>query len=465
MTANVTPGLIFETNFADIVTSAMQRFHTPGVAVGVFHNKRELCAGFGVTNLNHPLSVTPQTLFQIGSITKTFVATAAMRLVEAGKLDLDTPVRHYLPTFQLQDETATQETTLRHCFTHTGGWLGDYFDDLSSGDDALALYVAAMAELPQVTPLGEIWSYNNAGFGVAGRVIEVVTGQTFEDAIHDLVLKPLGMEISFFFANDVMTHRFVAGHLVLDQDDPTKTHADVTRPWALARTAHSAGGIVSCVEDMLRYARFHLGDGVGPSGERLLSTESMALMHSELVPAGSGTKATGIAWMINEAGGLKTVGHGGATRGQMANLLLVPERDFAVVVLTNSSLGSSVHRDVTQGALAHFLGIATSEPPFQSLRAEALAPYAGRYEAKLSHVILSTDGHGLRAELVPQGGFPKKDTPPAPPPPPMSLAFFAEDRVIVTDGAGKGSKGEFLRSKDGEIVWFRFGGRVHRKKE
>ncbi|MCB0113512.1 MAG: beta-lactamase family protein [Caldilineaceae bacterium] len=455
--------MTFDPQFADLITGAMQQYHTPGVAVGVLHNGKETCAGFGVTNLDHPLPVTAQTLFQIGSITKTFVATAAMRLVEVGKLDLDAPVRSYLPSFRLQDETAMQHATLRHCFTHTGGWLGDYFDDLSAGDDAQARYVTAMADLPQVTPLGKIWSYNNAGFAVVGRVIEVVTGQTFEDAVTALVLKPLGMEMTFFFADDVMTHRFVAGHLVVDQDDPAKTHAEVARPWALARTAHSAGGIVSCVEDMLRYARFHLGDGVNADGERLLLPASMSLMHCELVTAGSGTKATGIAWMINEAGGLKTIGHGGATRGQMANLLIVPERDFAVIVLTNSSLGSSTYRDVTQGALSHFLGIESSEPSVQSLDAESLAQYAGRYEAKLNHVVLNVDCDGLRAQLIPQGGFPKKDTPAPPSPPPLSLAFYGADKVIVTDGAGKGSKGEFLRGQGDEIVWFRFGGRVHRR--
>ena len=190
----------------------MEHWHVPGVAVGILHNGQAYTAGFGVTNVNHPLAVDSDTLFQIGSTTKTITATVAMRLVEAGTLDLDTPIRDYLPELRLADESVTARVTLRHCFTHTGGWLGDYFDDTGDGDDALARYVTNMADLPQLTPLGKIWSYNNAGFGLAGRVIEAVTGQLYEDVARQLVLQPLGMAMSFFGAADSITHRCAVGH-------------------------------------------------------------------------------------------------------------------------------------------------------------------------------------------------------------------------------------------------------------
>lgn len=455
--------MTLDPEFSTVIEAAMVRYHIPGVAVGILANGDASSAGFGVTNLDHPLPVTADTLFQIGSITKTVTATAAMRLVEQGKLDLDTPLRSYLPQLQLADEKAAAQVTLRHCFTHTGGWVGDYFDDLSAGDDALARYVTAMAELSQVTPIGEVWSYNNAGFGLAGHVIEVVSGQPFEQAIQTLVLDPLQMDMSFFFAADIMTHRFVAGHMVVDLDDAEKIHAEVTRPWALARTTNAAGGLICSVNDMLRYARFHLGNGTTDDGLQLLSPQSMALMQSALAPAGCGIKATGIAWMINEIDGVKTVGHNGATRGQMANLLLVPERQFAAVVLTNASLGASLHRDVMAAALSRFLAIETKDPAYLSRSTGQLAEYAGYYEARLNHIAVEIQEDGLRLTMVPQGGFPKKDTPAAPAPPPIPVAFDAEDRIIATEGLAKGSKGEFLRDDTGKIVWLRFGGRVHRR--
>ncbi len=240
---------------ADVVLEAMQHFHVPGVVLGLWHDGAEHTAGFGVTSIEHPLPVTADTLAQIGSITKTFTGTLAMRLVEMGQLELDTPIKQYLPEFELQDKDVEARVTLRHLFTHMGGWVGDYFDDLGPGDDALAKYVAKMAELPQVTPLNTIWSYNNAGFSLAGRVIEVVTGKTYEAAMQELVFDPLGLKLSFFFPNDVMTHRFMAGHIYSFENDPLA----VARPWALARTAHAAGAITSTVKDLLRYARFHMG--------------------------------------------------------------------------------------------------------------------------------------------------------------------------------------------------------------
>ncbi len=148
----------------EIVPDAMKRHRVPGVALGIFADGREFSAGFGVTNVRHPLEVNEHTLFQIGSTTKTFTATLAMRLAEAGKLDLDAPVRRYLPGFRMKDAEVTERVTMRHLLTHTGGWEGDYFDDTGAGDDALRIYVERMADLPQLTPLGAVWSYNNAAF-------------------------------------------------------------------------------------------------------------------------------------------------------------------------------------------------------------------------------------------------------------------------------------------------------------
>src|SRR5262245_772108 len=115
------------TALRDQTQALMSLYGVPGVAVGIWHNGEESLAGFGVTSVEQPLPVDAATLFQIGSTSKTATATLAMILAEEGKLDLDQPIRRYWPEFRLQDATATAEATLRHCFTHTGGWLGDYF--------------------------------------------------------------------------------------------------------------------------------------------------------------------------------------------------------------------------------------------------------------------------------------------------------------------------------------------------
>ncbi|NJD59139.1 MAG: beta-lactamase family protein, partial [Anaerolineae bacterium] len=190
----------------ELASAEQKRLPIPGAVLGVLFDGLESIAPFGVTSLEHPLPVSEDTLFQIGSITKTFLGTAVMQLVEMGKLALDAPVRTYLPSLKLADESVAAHVTMRHLLTHTGGWVGDYFNDFGPGEDALAKMVDKMAELPQLTPLGEVWSYNNSGFYLAGRVIEAVTGTNFEAAIKELVLEPLGMHMSFFFTDDVITH-------------------------------------------------------------------------------------------------------------------------------------------------------------------------------------------------------------------------------------------------------------------
>src|SRR5438270_10073460 len=178
-----------------VVEAAMKEFDVPGVAVGIFHEGKELAAGYGVTNLEFPLPVDAETLFQIGSTTKTFTATVIMQLVDEGQVDLEAPVRTYLPKFRVSAEQLGDQILVRHLLTHTGGWLGDYFDDVGRGDDALRRIVSRMAtRTPQLTPLGQWWSYNNAGFYVAGRLIEVITGKQYESVITSRILQPLGME-------------------------------------------------------------------------------------------------------------------------------------------------------------------------------------------------------------------------------------------------------------------------------
>jgi CubicO group peptidase (beta-lactamase class C family) len=442
------------------VTEALERYHVPGVAVGVIHEGRNYTAGFGVTNVNHPLEVTPDTLFQVGSTTKTVTATATMRLIERGMLDLNTPLRAYLPELRLADEEVAARVTLRHLFTHTAGWEGDYFDDTGAGDDALAIIVSRMVDLKQLTPLGEVFSYNNAGFYLAGRVIERATGQAYEAAIQDLVLDPLGMARSFFFAESVITDRVAVGHRVNEEDRPV-----AQREWALARAAHSAGGLISSVEDQLRYAHFHMGDGTAADGTRVLSPASMALMQSPLASAGPSVDALGVTWMLRDVAGTRLVQHGGTTNGQLSAFVMAPAHGFAITVLTNADRGGQLHHDITTWALRHYLGVAEPEPVRLDVPTDNLAAFAGRYSARGSDLDMTLDDEGLILRVTPRGGFPRKDSPARPAPPPMRVAAIGEDRVVIVEGPFEGQQAEFLRRPDGGIAWLRMGVRAYARQD
>lgn len=441
----------------DLIPDAMKRHHVPGAAVGILADGREFTAGFGVTNVRHPLPVDDRTLFQIGSITKTYTATAIARLAEMGKLALDEPVRRYLPEFRMRDPEVTERATVRQLLVHTGGWQGDFFEDTGAGDDALKKYVEAMADLPQLTPLGKVWSYNNAAFSLAGRVIEAVTGKTYEAALKEMVLAPLGLSHTYIFPGDVMTYGFAVGHAGIQA--PRK----VLRPWALPRSAWPAGGLISSVKDQLRYARFHLGDGTAEDGTRVLSRESMDAMHTPSVPAFLDTKI-GLAWWVREPGNVRIFGHGGGTLGQITSLDLIPSQNFAMSFLTNSATGGLVIFDAVKEAISQVLGFKEPVPAQIAMKPEQLQGYVGRYTSVLQEIELTLGADGvLSAQVTPHGGFPTKDSPPAPKPPPTRIAFISADNAITLDPPLKDQQAEFLRGEAGAIEWMRVGGRIHRR--
>jgi CubicO group peptidase (beta-lactamase class C family) len=220
----------------DKVTALAAELEVPGVSAGVIVDGTEEQAYAGVTSLENPLPVDATTLFQFGSTGKTYTATAIVRLAEQGLVDLDAPVRTYVPELVLKDEEVAARVTVLQLLNHTAGWDGDLMDDMGNGDDALEKYVRRMATIEQVTPLGATVSYNNASLSLAGRVIEKVTGSTYERAISELVLEPLGLTSTWFFPNDIMTRRFAVGHN--RHQDGTTT---VARPWALPRSGNPAG--------------------------------------------------------------------------------------------------------------------------------------------------------------------------------------------------------------------------------
>jgi CubicO group peptidase (beta-lactamase class C family) len=431
-----------------LVRTTMERLRIPGVAVAVRHGDEVEAAGFGVTSVEHPLEVDADTLFQIGSITKTYTATAALRLVEDGHLDLDAPVRTVLPELKLADEDAAARATMRHLLSHTGGWTGDYFDLVGPGDDALAEMVARLGRLEQLTPLGEVWSYNNAGFYIAGRVIEVVAGKPFEHALAELVLEPLGLEHSFFFAEDVLTHRFAVGH--------DRTGA-VARPWAIGRPAAPAGGLVASVHELLGYVRLVLGE------TDVLRPESVAALREPLAEVGGSMgDSVGLGWYLFERDGLRFVSHGGSTNGQQALLVACPEERFAFAVLTNHADGSALSSQLREDLLAR-LGIEPPEETRLELSPAELDPYLGAWESALTRVTIALEHGAPVLTMTPKGGFPTPDSPPGPAPPPTRIEFTAPDVIVATDEPLKGSRGEFLRGPDGEIAWLRISGRLHRR--
>jgi CubicO group peptidase (beta-lactamase class C family) len=449
---------------SDFVQATATRFGIPGVAVGVWADGRERYACHGVTSVDNPLPVDPDTLFLLGSVTKTYTATTLLRLVADGRVELAAPVRHYVAELRLKDEQVAAQVTVLQLLNHTAGLDWGLIADFGEGDDALAGYVARMEELNLVARPGERASYSQAGYNLAGRIVEKVTGLTYERAVASLVLEPLGLAHSFFARDDVMTRRFAVGHN--RREDGALS---IARLWRRSRGDNPGGGIVSSAADQLRWARFHLGDGHAPGGAHILPAELLRRMQQPTVTLRASTlgDAIGIAWFLREVDGVATVGHGGSANGQFAELLLVPERDFAVVALANAGPdGTTGNQTIVRWALQTWLGVTEREPeplPYDPARARELV---GTYELDAMTATIGTDGTRLRLEvrIKPEiRAAADKELPPDIEPSDVGLLPGHGDEYVITSGALKGQRGFFTRDRSGAVVGIDLAGRLARR--
>ncbi|MEU0571670.1 serine hydrolase domain-containing protein [Nonomuraea sp. NPDC005983] len=377
----------------------------PGAAVAVCAGDESVDVAAGVLSTATGVEATTGSLFQIGSITKVLTATLAMQLVDERRLDLDTPVRAYLPGFVIADERAAVRITVRQLLCHVSGFEGDIFTDTGKGDDCLEKYVDLLHEVPQLFEPGEMFSYNNAGFCVLGRIVEVVRGRPFDDCMRAHVFEPLGLTHAANDPYDAILHRTAVGHIEQEPDGPLEP----TRVWALARSNAPAGSMLAMrARDLLAFARMHLAGGRGPDGRAVLSQESVRAMRQPQVTQPDLDQGTGwgLGWELFHRPGRAIFGHDGNTIGQSAFLRVVPERDVALVILTNGGSPKPVFRELAGRVLGELAGVEPGEAPRPDPAAPLLdaARYAGTYLSSTSRTTVSQDPEGrLWLDRVPLG--------------------------------------------------------------
>src|SRR3954452_11438277 len=232
------------------LTELAERHHGPGAPLGILRirpgREDELveCAP-GLLNKEPGVETTADSVFQIGSMTKVWTATVLMQLVDEGKLDLDKPVIDVLPELRLADSDVAQQVTMRQLLSHTSGIDGDVFTDTGRGDDCLEKYVAQLDRVAQNHPLGATWSYCNSGFSLAGRVIEKLTGGTWDAALRTRLLEPLGARGTGTLPEAALLHRAAVAHLSEGGADP-----EPAIQWGLPRSAGPAGLITAAAADV-----------------------------------------------------------------------------------------------------------------------------------------------------------------------------------------------------------------------
>jgi dipeptidyl aminopeptidase/acylaminoacyl peptidase/CubicO group peptidase (beta-lactamase class C family) len=408
------------------------RHKVPGAALGILRlrdgGEDELAeAVFGTLNVAADVPVTTRSLFQIGSISKVWTATVVMQLVDEGACDLDTPVAEYLPELRLSDPDVTKQVTMRQLLTHTSGIDGDVFTDTGRGDDCLEKYVGLLAEVKQNHPLGATWSYCNSGFSLAGRVIEKLTGKTWDAAMRDRLFTPLGLAHTATLPEEVLMFRAAAGHVEgghADGEDGPK----LAPVWGLPRAVGPAGLICSTPADVLAFARLHLTGGLAADGSRVLSQASAAAMAEFQVEVPDKNvlgDSWGIGWIRFGWDGQRLIGHDGNTIGQAAFLRILPAEGLAVTLLTNGGNTRDLYQDLYREIFAELASVAMPrpvEPPATPVDVP-IGPYTGIYERAgvRIEVLAGEDGPVLRttvtgplAELLPDPVSEYSMTPVAP---------------------------------------------------
>ena len=372
----------------DELTQAEGVARVPGVALGILERGEVEVYASGIAHPAHGSAVTPDTLFRIASISKLWTATLVMQLVDEGKIDLDAPLAEQLPGFRLKDEAAGRRVTPRHLLSHTSGIPGDFGFDGGRGDDAVARYVEALADLEPVFEPGLLHSYSNAGFVLLGRLVEHVLETTWDAALQEKVVKPLGLENTVTLPEDVAVRRFAIGHLTDAKDGTVKP----VERFGANRASGPCGVISASVPDVLAFARFHLEGEL----KRTMWEPQVRL------PRYSPTQAWGLGFELSWSGERLLPGHGGNVAGQTSDLVLIPDREAAVMVATSSDLGRMRAEPIVKRLLAERFGIdALPEVPSEPAEPPAVDKnrYLGEY-VRVDSTLEIAEGEGGELELT-----------------------------------------------------------------
>ncbi len=353
----------FKEQLEPMIEQALKQANVPGFAIAVVQNQKIVyAAGFGVKNLtNKNEKITPQSLFHMASITKPFVATSIMQLWEQGKIDLDAPLIKYLPYFRMKDERY-KTITIRQMLSHVSGMpdVEDYEWEKPQYDDgALERYVRSLTDLSLIAEPGTMFRYSNMAYEILGDVIAKVSGESFEDYVKHHILEPLGMKSSTLLVKQAAPKLLTSPHVLGESYEPS-----VSRVFPYNRMHSPSSTLYSNVLDMARWAIANMNRGE-LDGKRILKASTYDLMWK---PAGDKWQNIGISWFLGARKEYKTIGHSGGDTGFRSNLLMIPDKGVAVVMMTNYD-GPSPLGGITNAALDVALGL----PPEPIVFKDAIA--------------------------------------------------------------------------------------------
>jgi CubicO group peptidase (beta-lactamase class C family) len=351
------------------VARAMQQFRVPGVSIAIVKDGKVVVAkGFGVRKLGEPAPVDGDTLFQIASNSKAFTTAALAMLIDEGKLSWDDPVSKYLPAFRMYDPYASNEVLIRDLVSHRAG-LGLGAGDLMiypATDLSREEIVSRIRYIKPATSMRSRYAYNNLMFIVAGRVIETISGKSWEEFVAERILMPLAMTKTVTSVRALRASSDAATPHAPEGDRMVPIRYDV---W---ENAAPAGGLASSANDMAKWLIAQLAHGKYDGDKRLFSEKQSREMWSAQIPVrippAEGPLAAlaphfsqyALGWRTRDYRGHQLVGHSGGLTGTVSLVTLVPDLNLGIVVLTNQQ-ATSLTNSITWQIVDHYLGGATTD--------------------------------------------------------------------------------------------------------
>ena len=345
---------------------------TPGASVAVISGDKIVFAkGFGTTGAENGNPVTADTLFRMGSTTKMFTAAALVTLAEQGKIKLDAPIGNYIKNLPLRISALTA-----HQFLSQSSGLRDFAPLASGNDDAvLGQNIRLWKDDVFFTEPDKIYSYSSANYWLAGFLTEEIYGKSYADALAELVFKPLGMNRSTISPFVAMTYPLALGHEIKNGN------ASLIRPIDNNVGKYPGGSMFSSANELSRFAIAILNGGKIDGKQVLAPFVVEQLQKPQFFLPGEEKVFYGYGLLGYEQKGVKTVSHGGASRGYGSTVFFAPEQKIAVIVLANTS-GQTLPKS-RQKAMEMLLPLKTetNEPPKNlETSADEMNRFAGKYE-------------------------------------------------------------------------------------
>jgi CubicO group peptidase (beta-lactamase class C family) len=318
------------------IEQQMRRLHIPGVSLALVEGDQIVhLRGFGQACPGGE-APTPQTCFNIASLTKSVTALALMQLVEAGKLDLDAPVQRYLPWFRLADPQASAQITVRHLLNQTSGLptsAGEIqLADLDQSPGASERQARALSTLKLTRPVGAAFEYSNANYSLLGLIIEAASGESYADYVQNHIFTPLEMRHTSTSQAMAKQNGLAVGHRYWFA-------MPVAAPnLPLPHGSLPAAGLISSAEDLARYLIAHLNGGRSGNVQILSGAGIAELQHgvADVREMGISMGQYGMGWFADTIGQTKLVWHSGTLPDFGAYMALLPEQQKGVVLLFNA---------------------------------------------------------------------------------------------------------------------------------